>query len=88
MLNTKDVTGYLRPLAAQAQSLTAISIPGETATLSAEETCAAARKVGMEAVTAPDVSAALDAVLQKDPDCRVLICGSLYLAGHILRSNG
>jgi dihydrofolate synthase/folylpolyglutamate synthase len=32
--------------------------------------------------------AALQAILAKDPTARVLICGSLYLAGHILRENG
>ena len=43
MLSTKDVAGYLRPLAAKAESLTAVAIPGESATLSAEETAEAAR---------------------------------------------
>ena len=46
MLSTKDVTGYLRPLAAQALSLHAVAIPGETATLPAEDTTAAAEAVG------------------------------------------
>ncbi|MFC3613284.1 bifunctional folylpolyglutamate synthase/dihydrofolate synthase [Lutimaribacter marinistellae] len=87
MLNTKDVTGYLRPLAAQAVSLTAVSIPGESATLSAGETAASASSVGMEAATANSVSEALETILARDPQARVLICGSLYLAGHILREN-
>ena len=88
MLNTKDVTGYLRPLAAEATSLTAVSIPGEAATLSAEETEAAAKSVSLEAYTAESVTEALKAILARDPDSRVLICGSLYLAGSILRENG
>jgi dihydrofolate synthase/folylpolyglutamate synthase len=88
MLNTKDVTGYLRPLAAEAQSLTAVSIPGEAATLSAEETKAAASSVDLPATTAGSVAEALTAILARDPDSRVLICGSLYLAGNILRENG
>ncbi|MEY8840147.1 bifunctional folylpolyglutamate synthase/dihydrofolate synthase, partial [Cribrihabitans sp. XS_ASV171] len=88
MLNTKDVKGYLRPLASQAASLTAISIPGESATLSAEETAAAALSVGMEAHTAESVRAALDAIIASDRQARILICGSLYLAGHVLRENG
>ena len=37
MLNTKDVAGFLRPLAAQAESLTAIPIPGEANTLPADD---------------------------------------------------
>lgn len=88
MLNTKDVTGYLAPLAAQAQSLTAVSIPGEAATLSAEDTAAAAARVNLTATTADGVSEALKSITDKDPQARVLICGSLYLAGNILRENG
>ena len=87
MLNTKDVRGYMRPLAGQAESLTAISIPGEQATLSAGETAAAARDAGFETHEAEDLHAALAAVLARAPDARILICGSLYLAGHVLREN-
>ncbi|SLN62907.1 Bifunctional protein FolC [Falsiruegeria litorea R37] len=88
MLNTKDVTGYLRPLAAQADTLTAVSIPGEANTLSAEDTAAAAKSVDFPASTAETVLDALQAITAQDPHARVLICGSLYLAGNILRDNG
>ncbi len=88
MLNTKDITGYLRPLAGQAASLTAISIPDEPATIPADETADFARKAGFEQVdTAPSLQAALAAVTADDPAARILICGSLYLAGHVLREN-
>ena len=88
MLNTKDIGGYLRPLAAQADSLTAVSIPGEKNTLPAEETRDAALKAGLQATTAPSVQAALDAIVARDRSARVLICGSLYLAGQVLKENG
>ena len=88
MLNTKDVRGYMRPLAEHVKTLHAVSIPGEKATLSAQETATAARAVGIEAVEAESVAAALDDIVAKDPNSRVLICGSLYLAGAILRENG
>ncbi|AHD07883.1 bifunctional folylpolyglutamate synthase/dihydrofolate synthase [Phaeobacter gallaeciensis] len=88
MLNTKDVSGYMAPLAPHVESLTAISIPDEINTLSAEETEAAAKSVGIAAGTAQSTMAALQAITAKDPQARVLICGSLYLAGHILRNNG
>ncbi len=87
MLSTKDVQGYLRPLAAQAQSLHAVAIPGEAATLPAEDTAAAARAVGLSAVIAPSVADALADITEKDPSARILICGSLYLAGAVLREN-
>ena len=88
MLSTKDVVGYLRPLAAHAETLHAVAIPGEAATLSAEDTAAAASDVGLETHVAASVSEALDDILSHTPDARVLICGSLYLAGAILRENG
>ena len=85
MLNTKDVGGFLRPLAARAQHLHAVSIPDETATLTATETAAAAVSVGLAASEASSVADALRTI---PADARVLICGSLYLAGSILRENG
>ncbi|APE44906.1 bifunctional folylpolyglutamate synthase/dihydrofolate synthase [Sulfitobacter alexandrii] len=87
MLNTKDIGGYLRPLAAHAKMLHAVSIPGEAATLSAAETASAARAVGMEATESPDVATALADIVRQDPHARILICGSLYLAGAVLREN-
>ncbi len=88
MLNTKDVTGFLAPLARQADSLTAISIPGETNTLPAEATAEAARAVGLATSTAASALQAIAEIAAQDPKARILICGSLYLAGVILRSNG
>ncbi|NKB28968.1 MAG: bifunctional folylpolyglutamate synthase/dihydrofolate synthase [Rhodobacteraceae bacterium] len=88
MLNTKDVAGYMQPLANVADSLTAVSIPGETATLSAEDTAAAAQSVVFETYTATSVEQALDAIGAAHPGARILICGSLYLAGHVIRQNG
>ncbi len=88
MLNTKDVRGYLGPLADVADSLTALSIPGEAATLPAGDTAQAARDVGLNASEAPDLATALSGILDHTPHARVLICGSLYLAGTVLRENG
>ena len=88
MLNTKDVAGYLRPLASVAQSLTAVSIPGEANTLPAEATRDSALSVGLPATTAADVGHAVSALAAAHPGARLLICGSLYLAGMVLRENG
>ncbi len=88
MLNTKDVLGYMQPVAAQATTLTAVSIPGEKNTLPAEVTRDAAIAAGIPATTAPSVAEALSNIAAKDPEARVLICGSLYLAGSVLRENG
>ncbi|TPE52733.1 bifunctional folylpolyglutamate synthase/dihydrofolate synthase [Amaricoccus solimangrovi] len=88
MLNTKDISGFLRPLAALARDLRGVSIPGEAATLSGPETVAVARGVGMKAEPAADVADAIAEIRAGDPGARILICGSLYLAGRVLRENG
>ncbi|SMX30704.1 Folylpolyglutamate synthase [Actibacterium lipolyticum] len=88
MLNTKDVTGYLRPLAAQAQSLHAVSIPGSAATLSADETADAGTSVGIPSSIAASLGDAVQDITKAAPNARILICGSLYLAGEVLRENG
>lgn len=88
MLNTKDIGGYLSPLAAVAQSLHGVSIPGEAATIPAADTVAAATDLGLTAHVANDVGAAVAAIVAAEPDARILICGSLYLAGNVLRDNG
>ncbi|HVH02440.1 MAG TPA: folylpolyglutamate synthase/dihydrofolate synthase family protein [Amaricoccus sp.] len=87
MLSTKDVEGFLRPLAGEAVDLAAVTIPGEAATLPAEATAAAARAVGLPAAPAAGVAEAV-AAGARDPGARILICGSLYLAGQVLRANG
>ncbi len=88
MLNTKDVAGFMRPLAPHAATLTAVSIPGEAATLPADETARIAAQAGIESRTASNVISAIAAIAAADPGARMLICGSLYLAGQVLRDNG
>ena len=88
MLNTKDISGYLEPLVPYTASLTAVSIPDEVNTLPAPVTAKAARDAGMDAGEADSVRSAVEDIIRKQADARILICGSLYLAGAILRENG
>ena len=88
MLNTKDITAYLRPLAPLVETLHGVSIPGQAATVPADQTVTAARKVGMQAQIAETVADAVADIAAADPKARILISGSLYLAGDVLRENG
>jgi dihydrofolate synthase/folylpolyglutamate synthase len=88
MLNTKDASGYMTPLIARASSLYGVSIPGEAATMSAQETVDVASKVGFDAKVASNVQSAVNEIIAADPTARILICGSLYLAGKVLQENG
>ncbi len=87
MLNTKDIAGYLTPLAKVAETLTAVSIPGEANTLPAEETARAAQEAGLKASESAHVLEAVADIASRFPEGRILICGSLYLAGAVLREN-
>jgi len=84
MLRTKDAAGYLEPLRARAEEIHCVSIPGETATLTAEETAEAA---GGKAVVAASVREAIADITARASCARILICGSVYLAGDVLREN-
>jgi len=89
MLDTKVAAGYLEALAPHVHALKAVRIPGEAASLSAETAARYATEAGMEAAPAEDVMQALKAhVAAAGEPGRILICGSLYLAGHVLRENG
>ena len=89
MINSKAVQDFLRPLAPLAATLRAVAIPGEANTLSAEEAAAAARAAGLTARPADSVAAALGRIAAgAEGPGRVLICGSLYLAGRVLAENG
>lgn len=86
MLANKDAAGLLAPFAPLAASLTAVPVPGH-AHHSPEDLAAAARALGIATTaTAPDVPSAL-ASLQTAQAPLVLILGSLYLAGEVLREN-
>lgn len=89
MLRTKDATGFLRHLGPIAASLHGVTIEGEAATLLAAETVEAARRAGFaDAREAASPVAAVRDIVAADPDCRIVVCGSLYLAGQVLRENG
>lgn len=87
MLNTKDISGYLAPFAPIVTELIGVSIPNEVNTLSAKQTVEHARSTGIKAQTAQTVREAIENIAQRDPLARILLCGSLYLAGEILRQN-
>jgi dihydrofolate synthase / folylpolyglutamate synthase len=87
MLNTKDASGFLRPLAPYACTLYAVTIPGEENPHPAAEIVASARSVGIPARESKSVDAALHDIAQQPGPARVLICGSLHFAGIVLADN-
>jgi dihydrofolate synthase/folylpolyglutamate synthase len=89
MLNTKAADDYLRPFAGLTDSVSTVAIPGETASLSAEAVAAMAGSAGISAEARDGVAEALARLVEAGgARGRVLIAGSLYLAGRVLMENG
>jgi len=90
MLATKDCAGFLRNFTGLARRLIAVPIPATEKGLSAEAVADAARAIGIAATSRDNLEEAFDAVrkLDLEPPPRILITGSLYLAGEVLRGNG
>ena len=89
MLDTKDSASFFLPFSGLARQVIAIPVPDNTHSRQAEETAQIARSAGLSAVSAANVENALSALAHQDwhKPPRILICGSLYLAGHVLAAN-
>jgi dihydrofolate synthase/folylpolyglutamate synthase len=90
MLATKDNAGFLRNFAGLARRVIAVPIPRQEKTVPAETLVDIARGIGIPAESRDSLQAALVAAGQLGlmPAPRILITGSLYLAGEVLALNG
>ena len=96
MLETKAAADFLRPLAPRAASVRTVAIPGADASYSAEALAEIAAGIagrgGIQTRPAISASASVEdavaaiAAAGRAP-YRVMICGSLYLAGRVLAAN-
>jgi len=93
MLANKDALGYLRTFNGLARHVVTVAIPGEANSFGAGALYDVARRAGLDSAPAEDLD---DAMLQvtawtrldaQETPPRILICGSLYLAGKVLAEN-
>jgi dihydrofolate synthase / folylpolyglutamate synthase len=89
-LATKDTAGFLRHFKGLAQETLAVPVVGEHSGRPAQEVATIAREAGLNAAACDSVASALRFLAArawaKPP--RILIAGSLYLAGAVLEENG
>lgn len=88
MMGNKDAGGFLKPFSGLAEWVVTVPIAGRDTGYDPEQLAGAARQQGLNATSAEDLIGAL--ALSRDfagEPVRVLICGSLYLAGEVLRLN-
>ena len=90
LLATKDARATLGHFKGLAQELIAVPIQNSQAARPAAEVADIARDAGLAAHAAASVEEALREIAGRDwpTPPRVLICGSLYLAGEVLEANG
>ncbi len=89
ILGNKQADRFLKPLAGPAEGMQAITIPGEESSFSAEQVAEIAGAAGLPAEPAASAEAAIARIAGgKGAAGRILVCGSLYLAGRILAENG
>jgi dihydrofolate synthase/folylpolyglutamate synthase len=93
LLQTKDVPGFFAPFSGLTRHVTTISIEGEASSHGSGSLCDIARVAGLEATPAAglgDAMKQISALARSRPgegSPRILICGSLYLAGQVLMEN-
>ncbi len=87
MLNTKDTGSFIACFAGIAHRVISLTIPEEVNAVSAGALAESARKHGLSAETADTLEGALAQASTTVPAPRILICGSLYLAGRVLAAH-
>jgi dihydrofolate synthase/folylpolyglutamate synthase len=91
MLSTKDPTGFFQPFDGLARYVLTVPVPDTSAGIEPSVLAEMAMACDLPARAMPDLDAAVDAVrdmFEDEQAPRVLICGSLYLAGAVLKENG
>jgi len=90
MMGNKDASGFLANFAGLTRHIIAVPIPDQDNAMPPDRLADAVRQLGMRVEIAASVEAALRALagLAYEVPPRILITGSLYLAGHVLAANG
>ncbi len=90
MMANKDIVGFMGPLAPHLTALAVVPIPGHDSRADPESLAKSARDIGITnvkpAATLESALAALQPHLSTHRG-RILICGSLYLAGEVLKDH-
>ena len=90
MLSTKDCESFLKNFAGLARRIVAVPVPHQEKSFPAAVIAEAARAVGIPAQSSDDLTNALAVIgrFELEAAPRILITGSLYLAGAVLNANG
>ena len=86
MLNTKDPENYIKQFSS-IKEIKTINIPDEENSIPAIELKDKLKLVHDNISEEKSIESAITSIAKSNPDARILICGSLYLAGQVLKLN-
>lgn len=86
MINTKDPKSYIAQFK-NIKEIKTITIPNEESAISATTLSIDLQEMGIKVSTADNLDEAIQSISSDHPAARILICGSLYLAGQVLKNN-
>ena len=90
MLNSKDVKTFLSGMATMLESIICVTIPGDVPSLTGVQVAQAAKPIQKKSFVAKNIDQAIDKIIIQNKtgsNLRIVICGSLYLCGHILSNH-
>ena len=86
MINTKDPKSYVAQFK-NIKEIKTITIPNEESAISATTLSIDLQEIGIKVSSADNLDEAIQSTSSDHPTARILICGSLYLAGQVLKNN-
>ena len=86
MINTKEPKSYIAQFK-NIKEIKTITIPNEESAISATTLSIDLQETGIKVSPADNLDKAIQSISSDHPDARILICGSLYLAGQVLKNN-
>ncbi|MDH5772170.1 MAG: bifunctional folylpolyglutamate synthase/dihydrofolate synthase [Rhodospirillaceae bacterium] len=88
-LNTREPLEFLKPFEGRVKGLRTVAIEGEENSLNPEISANVGKALNMQSGASADVATAISEIIAQENanDARILICGSLYLAGNVLAQN-
>jgi len=86
MINTKDPKSYIAQFK-NIKEIKTITIPNEESAISATTLSIDLQEIGIKVSTADNLDEAIQSISRDHPTARILICGSLYLAGQVIKNN-
>jgi len=88
LMQSKNAKAFFNPFVGLAAAVIAVDIPDQINSFAAEELANSAVKIGLTGGKAASVAEAIDHLVREEPGPqRILITGSLYLAGDVLRQH-